>query len=117
MQGVIKKQVKESPELDEGMPGGMIAAYLKAQDAWCSARDADCAFDGFGPGSIKPAIFAICLAERSRNRAYALNSWADCQTKNNCEWPVTVYAFEVPSDVADSSERPDASPRPPSSAH
>jgi uncharacterized protein YecT (DUF1311 family) len=55
--------------------GDQRTALVKAQRAWIAYRDADCAFVGFGGGSIAPMNEALCRAGLSDDRAKELNLW------------------------------------------
>jgi uncharacterized protein YecT (DUF1311 family) len=51
------------------------AQLVAAQRAWLAFRDADCAWQGSGGGSISPMNQALCLAGLSDARAKELDSW------------------------------------------
>lgn len=53
----------------------------KAQQAWITLRDADCAFIGSGTegGSIQPMIVNQCLAEKTSEREAFLASLMQCE--------------------------------------
>ncbi|MCU6671014.1 lysozyme inhibitor LprI family protein [Enterobacteriaceae bacterium H4N4] len=53
----------------------------KAQQAWITLRDADCAFIGSGTegGSIQPMIVNQCLAEKTLEREAFLASLMQCE--------------------------------------
>ncbi|MCI2293655.1 lysozyme inhibitor LprI family protein [Enterobacter sp. I4] len=53
----------------------------KAQQAWITLRDADCAFIGSGTegGSVQPMIVSQCLAEKTVEREAFLASLIQCE--------------------------------------
>lgn len=53
----------------------------KAQQAWITLRDADCAFIGSGTegGSVQPMIVNQCLAEKTVEREAFLASLMQCE--------------------------------------
>lgn len=53
----------------------------KAQQAWITLRDADCAFIGSGTegGSVQPMIMNQCLAEKTVEREAFLASLMQCE--------------------------------------
>ncbi|QBC03247.1 lysozyme inhibitor LprI family protein [Enterobacter cloacae] len=53
----------------------------KAQQAWITLRDADCAFMGSGTegGSVQPMIINQCLAEKTVEREAFLASLMQCE--------------------------------------
>ena len=53
----------------------------KAQQAWITLRDADCAFIGSGTegGSVQPMIVNQCLAEKTSEREAMLATLMQCE--------------------------------------
>ena len=53
----------------------------KAQQAWITLRDADCAFaaSGTAGGSVQPMILNQCLAEKTADREAFLASMMQCE--------------------------------------
>ncbi len=53
----------------------------KAQQAWITLRDADCAFIGSGTegGSVQPMIINQCLAEKTSEREAMLSTLMQCE--------------------------------------
>lgn len=62
-------------------PAPQQALLKKAQQAWITLRDADCAFIGSGTegGSVQPMIVNQCLAEKTREREAFLASLMQCE--------------------------------------
>jgi uncharacterized protein YecT (DUF1311 family) len=94
-------------KLAPGDPG-RLAAYLAARDAWCAAREADCQFDSYGPGTIMPSLYNVCKEARNRTRTRGLNIWLRCQdsTKRgnldaDCSEPIELYSFDTPAYIFD----------------
>jgi uncharacterized protein YecT (DUF1311 family) len=51
------------------------AQLLASQRAWIAFRDADCAWQSSGGGTIAPMNHSLCVASLSNDRAKELDAW------------------------------------------
>ena len=70
--------------------GQQLELLKKAQQAWISLRDADCAFlaSGAEGGSIQPMLTSQCMTDKSVEREAFLASLLQCEDGDqNCPLP------------------------------
>ena len=74
MNAIYKKVMDRASEAQRDL-------LKKAQNAWLSVRDADCAFvsSGANGGSVQPMTESQCLADKTRERAAFLESLTQCE--------------------------------------
>ncbi|EPK6499927.1 lysozyme inhibitor LprI family protein [Klebsiella aerogenes] len=70
--------------------GKQLELLKKAQQAWISLRDADCAFlaSGAEGGSMQPMLISQCMTDKSVEREAFLASLLQCEDGDqNCPLP------------------------------
>ncbi|ELY3083070.1 MULTISPECIES: lysozyme inhibitor LprI family protein [Klebsiella] len=70
--------------------GQQLELLKKAQQAWISLRDADCAFlaSGAEGGSMQPMLISQCMTDKSVEREAFLASLLQCEDGDqNCPLP------------------------------
>lgn len=70
--------------------GQQLEMLKKAQQAWISLRDADCAFlaSGAEGGSMQPMLISQCMTDKSVEREAFLASLLQCEDGDqNCPLP------------------------------
>lgn len=70
--------------------GQQLELLKKAQQAWISLRDADCAFlaSGAEGGSMQPMLISQCMTDKSVEREALLASLLQCEDGDqNCPLP------------------------------
>ena len=70
--------------------GQQLELLKKAQQAWISLRDADCAFlaSGAEGGSMQPMLISQCMSDKSVEREAFLASLLQCEDGDqNCPLP------------------------------
>ncbi|EPL8197497.1 lysozyme inhibitor LprI family protein [Klebsiella aerogenes] len=70
--------------------GKQLELLKKAQQAWISLRDADCAFlaSGTEGGSMQPMLISQCMTDKSVEREAFLASLLQCEDGDqNCPLP------------------------------
>ena len=70
--------------------GQQLELLKKAQQAWISLRDADCAFlaSGAEGGSMQPMLISQCMTDKSVEREAYLASLLQCEDGDqNCPLP------------------------------
>ncbi|WP_251850321.1 lysozyme inhibitor LprI family protein [Klebsiella aerogenes] len=70
--------------------GQQLELLKKAQQAWISLRDADCAFlaSGAEGGSMQPMLISQCMTDKSVEREAFLASTLQCEDGDqNCPLP------------------------------
>ncbi|MGC6111219.1 lysozyme inhibitor LprI family protein [Klebsiella aerogenes] len=70
--------------------GQQLELLKKAQQAWISLRDADCAFlaSGAEGGSMQPMLLSQCMTDKSVEREAFLASLLQCEDGDqNCPLP------------------------------
>lgn len=70
------------------------ALLVKANRAFEKFRQAACAFDSRGPGSMAGSLLYGCLQQYTHRRARALKAYARCEKTGHCQVPNLLYIDE-----------------------
>lgn len=71
------------------VPNSSKDDLIRAQKAWTTFRDLECAFQSFGMegGSIQPSVRLACLEDLTRQRIGQIKAQLDCEEGDlSCVW-------------------------------